>query len=185
MKEPVRQLWEQALVLRCQAGDDRAFEELVFAFHERLRNYVDRVLGNPGDAEDVLQEVWFDVYRKLPSLRSPRAIRRWLFTIARNKNAHHFRRNRMQMEPVEVTELADRSEPEPTFRDEDLRLISQCVAELSTEHREAVVLRYMEGMSYEDIARVADCPVGTVRSRLHYAKRVLKEEMKRFQDDTP
>ena len=185
MKEPVRRLWEQALVLRCQAGDDRAFEELIVAFHDRLKNYVDHVLGNPGNAEDVLQDVWFDVYRKLPSLRSPQAIRSWLFRIVRNKNAHHFRRDRIRTEPVDVAELADRSEPEPTFRDEDLRLISECVASLSTEHREVVVLRYMEGMSYEEIARIADCPVGTVRSRLYYAKRVLKEEMKRLRNDTP
>ena len=102
MKEPVRRLWEQALVLRCQAGDDHAFEELLVVFHDRLKNYIDRVLGNPGNAEDVLQEVWFDVYRKLPSLRSPKAIRSWLFRIVRNKNAHHFRRDRIQTEPLEV-----------------------------------------------------------------------------------
>ena len=184
MKEPERRIWEQALVLQCQAGDHHAFKELLGVFHDRLKNYIDRVLGNPGNAEDVLQEVWFDVYRKLPSLRSPKAIRSWLFRIVRNKNAHHFRRNRIQTEPFEVAELADKSQPEPTFRDEDIRLISECLASLSIEHREVVVLRYMENMSYEEIARAANCRVGTVRSRLHYAKRVLKKEMERLRNDT-
>lgn len=184
MKDPVRRLWEQALVLRCQAGDDHAFEELVVAFHDRLKNYIGRVLGNPGNAEDVLQEVWFDVYRKLPSLRSPRAIRSWLFRIVRNKNAHHFRRTRIQTEPLEAAELEDESQGEPTFPAEDIRLISECLASLSTEHREVVVLRFMEDMSYEEIAHAASCRVGTVRSRLYYAKQVLKEEIQRLRNDT-
>lgn len=184
MKEPVRRLWEQALVLRCQAGDDRAFEELLVAFHDRLKHYVEHVLGNPGNAEDVLQEVWLDVYRKLPSLRSPKAIRSWLFRIVRNKNAHHFRRDRMQTGPLDVADLADESEPEPTFGEEDLRLMSKCLASLSREHREVVVLRFMESLSYEEIARAANCRVGTVRSRLYYAKRALKREMERLRDDT-
>ena len=184
MKNSARRLWEQALVLRCQAGDDRAFEELVVAFHDRMKNYVDRVLGNPGNAEDILQEVWFDVYRKLPTLRSPKAIRGWLFRIVRNKNAHQFRRQRIPTESLEVAELADQSPPEPSFHDEDIRLLGDCLGSLSAEHREVVVLRFMEDMSYEEIARAANCRVGTVRSRLYYAKRVLKEEMQRLQNDS-
>jgi len=183
MNDPARRLWEQTLVLRCQAGDDRAFEELLAAFHGRLKNYVDRVLGNPGNADDILQEVWIDVYRKLPSLRSPQAIRSWLFRIVRNKNAHHFRRNRIQTESLEVTDLADQPQPEPTFGEEDVRAISRCLDRLSPEHREVVVLRFMEDMSYEEIAQAANCRVGTVRSRLYYAKRALKDEMERLQND--
>ncbi len=65
-----------------------------------------------------------------------------------------------------------------------MRLLSQCLEGLSAEHREVVVLRFMEDMSYEKIAHATNCRVGTVRSRLHYAKRVLKEEMERLQNDT-
>lgn len=185
MNDPARRLWEQALVIRCQAGDDRAFEELLAAFHDRLRSYIDHVLGNPGNADDVLQEVWCEVYRRLPTLRSPRAFRSWLFRIVRSQNAHHFRQARLPTEPLDPAELVDPSQPEPAFEEEDFRRMSECLTSLSAEHREAVVLRFMENMSYEEIARAAHCRVGTVRSRLHYAKRVLKQEMRRPHDGSP
>lgn len=127
--------------------------------------------------------MWFDVYRKLPSLRSPKAIRSWIFRIVRNKNAQHFRRNRILTESLEGTEPTDHSDPEPIFGDQDVRRLRECLASLSVEHREAVVLKFMEEMSYEEIARAANCCVGTVRSRLYYAKRVLKKKMERKQND--
>jgi RNA polymerase sigma-70 factor (ECF subfamily) len=179
MDDIASRLREQVLVLRCQAGDDDAFRELVEVFHGRLRDYIDQVLAAPNDAEDILQEVWFAVYRKLVSLRDPKAIRRWLYRIVRNKIAHRLRRARVRSEPLEAHDLAERGDAEPAFSDEDLRLLSECLDKLSAEHREVLLLRFMENMSYEEIATAIHCRLGTVRSRLHYSKRALKQELER------
>jgi RNA polymerase sigma-70 factor (ECF subfamily) len=78
-------IWEQTLVVRCQAGDDDAFAELMGLYEARLRYYVEGLAGRTNDADDILQDVWLDVYLKIHKLRSPKAFRAWLYRIARDK----------------------------------------------------------------------------------------------------
>jgi RNA polymerase sigma-70 factor (ECF subfamily) len=177
VKDIAGRLWEQALVVRSQAGDEKAFEELVRVFHKRISYYVERLVGDPHDAGDVLQDVWVDVYRQLPRLRSVKAFRAWLYRIARDKVYQMFRkRSRWMTEPVDMATVEDPSE-EPAFSDEDAGRIHECLDRLSPEHREVLVLRFVEDMSYEEIAAAIRCPLGTVQSRIHYAKSSLRTEM--------
>lgn len=168
------QLYEKLLVLRCQTGDERAVAELVERFHARLRYYVRKMLPELDQADDILQEVWFDVYRKLPQLREPGAFRAWLYRIARDRVYVVLRRRRPTYEPLAECDLAEAAYEEEELTPEDARRVHEALAKLPPDQREVLVLRFLEEMSYEDIARVSDSPLGTVRSRLHYAKRALR-----------
>lgn len=176
-----RQLWEQVLVLRFQSGDVSAFTEIVEAFQPRLRSFALSLSdGRTDEVDDILQDVWFDVYRQLPRLRRPGALRTWLYRITRNKLARAFHWRRLQ--PVSLDSSCEPAvdEAEPTFGPDDLEHLHKAMSLLSREHREAVALRFLERMSYEEIAEVTDSKVGTVRSRLHYAKKRLREDIERM-----
>ena len=175
MADIAEQLYERLLVLRFQAGDELAFGELVERYHVRLRYYVRKMLSQPAGADDVLQEVWFDVYRGLHSLREPEAFRAWLYRIARDRVFGLLRRQRPRFERLDDHELIGPVDEEEDFSPEDAERVHEALAQLPPEQREVLVLRFLEEMSYEDIARVSGSPLGTVRSRLHYAKRALRE----------
>ena len=180
MSETVEWLYERVLVLRCQAGDEAAFEEIVRRHHDRLRYYVQKMIGR-GEAEDVLQEVWLDVFRSIPRLREVGAFKNWLYRIARDRV---FRRLRQERSPISLNEASvEPSAPENgEFSEEDAARIHAALDDLSPEHREVLVLRFLEEMDYEQIAGVIGEPVGTVRSRLHYAKRALRCAIERMND---
>jgi RNA polymerase sigma-70 factor (ECF subfamily) len=171
MTESADQLYERVLVLRCQAGDEAAFAELVERYGPRLRYYL-RKMARDADAEDLLQEVWLDAFRGLHRLADPAALTAWLYRIARARAARRWRRGR----PAELPLTADVSPPadEDDFSAEDAEQVHAALDRLAPEHREVLVLRFLEGMSYETIAGVVGCQVGTVRSRLHYGKRALR-----------
>jgi len=179
MKRPTDQLQEQVLVLRCQAGDDRAFAELVERHHERLRYYAERLCGTAA-VDDILQDTWLDAYIHLPRLRAPAAFRAWLYRIARNKAFSDLRRRRRLPHSLPDGEWPAAPQDEPQFSAEDAAQIRSCLERLSVEHKEVLALRFVEEMDYEEIAGVVGCPVGTVRSRLYYAKMALRREMERM-----
>src|SRR5262245_17265757 len=100
MSDPAERLYQRVLVLRCQAGDEAAFAALVGEYGPRLRYYLRRLLGGRGaEAEDVLQDVWLDVYRAVPRLADPTAFPAWLYRIARDRAARLFRRRRPAPQP--------------------------------------------------------------------------------------
>ena len=179
MTDPAEQLYERLLVLRCQAGDEEAFAELVGRYGPRLRYYVRKLLGEVSSAEDVLQEVWLDVWRGLPRLAAPGALTAWLYRVARDRTFRALRRRRPEARPLEEGHLANGEAGEEEFGPEDAARIHAALDGLAAEHREVLVLRFLEGMAYEDIARVLGCPLGTVRSRIHYAKRALRRALER------
>ena len=183
MHDLADRLLDQVLVLRCQAGDDRAFEELVQRFGVRLRYYVARLAGSPNGVEDVLQDVWVDVYRNLGRLRSPGALRVWLYRIARDKAFRRLRERTRRPQALDELEALEARRDEPRFSASDAERVHACLDRLTAEHREVLALRFLEQMTYEDIARVVGCPLGTVRSRLHHAKLALRREMERTRDD--
>jgi RNA polymerase sigma-70 factor (ECF subfamily) len=171
-------LSEQLLVLRCQVGDEAAFAALVERYGPRLRYYLRKMLGRPGEVEDALQEVWFDVFRSVGRLGDPRAFPTWLYRIAHDRAARHFRRARPAPEPLpngEVGEDAGAGD----FTAEDAEQVHAALDALAPEHREVLVLRFLEEMSYEEIARATGGQLGTVKSRIHYAKRALRRALER------
>ena len=179
--EPIRpsvdEIGEVLLVLRAQRRDESAFEQLISRYADRLTYYVRRLLNTAEGVDDVLQEVWLAVFRQLPRLRSARAFSPWLYRIARNLA---FRRIRDRDEFVSVTDEIEpvaADSPEPEFGAEDAGLIHECLAKLSPHHREALTLRYVSEMTYEQIAETIDCKLGTVRSRLFHAKHALRRAM--------
>jgi RNA polymerase sigma-70 factor (ECF subfamily) len=168
------EIGETLLVLQAQRGNDHAFEQLMTRYAGRLKYYARRLLNTDHDVDDLLQEAWLAVFRQLPRLRSAAAFSPWVYRIVRNLA---FRRIRDQDRLVYLTEetepvVADSLEPE--FGADDARLIHECLAELSPHHREALTLRYVGEMTYEQIAETIGCRLGTVRSRLFHAKHALR-----------
>jgi RNA polymerase sigma-70 factor (ECF subfamily) len=171
MTEQVQRLYERVLVVRCQTGDEGAFAELVGLYTPRLRYYLAKMVGEHHAAEDVLQEVWLDVFRSLHCLADVGAFRAWVYRIAHDRACRLLRRRRPCL-PLDEEVIG--TDDEMTFSAEEAEWVHVALDGLSPEHREALVLRFVEGMAYEDIARVVGCPLGTVRSRLHHAKQALR-----------
>ena len=175
MTDAAGRLYERLLVVRCQVGDEAAFREVVEAYGPRLRYFLRKTLGGSGDVEDVLQEVWCDVVRGVPRLVDPGAFPAWLYRVARDRAFRQLRRRRGPSRLIEEVDVAD--EADDDFSAEDAGRVHAALDGLAPEHREVLVLRFLEEMDYESIAGVVGCRVGTVRSRLHYAKRALRRAL--------
>jgi RNA polymerase sigma-70 factor (ECF subfamily) len=180
MTDTADRLYEQVLVLRCQAGDEAGFAELVEHYQPRLRYFLRKMLGEVHAAEDALQEVWLDVFRAVSRLVDVGAFRAWLYRIARDRALRELRKRRPPYQPLEQVDLVDGGMEEAQFAAADVERIHAALDELAPEPREVLVLRYVEDMTYEEIARVVGCQLGTVRSRLHYAKRALRNILERM-----
>ncbi len=179
MTQSIESLHEQLLVLRFKAGDDRAFEELVDRFTPRLRYYISKLLGDTHAADDVLQEVWTVAFQGLPRLRNTRMSSPWLYRTARYCALQQLRRSgRMLTAHVDVKEIEQQA-VEGTFEAADAARVHEAFDELAPPHREVLVLRFLEGMSYAQIALIVGCTIGTVRSRIHYARHALKKALER------
>ncbi len=167
------------LVSRAQQGDRRAFEVLFERFQPRLRYYVRRLNGSDNHADDILQNVWLKVVRKIDSLSDPQAFVAWLYTIARREV---YGQGRIKDPFVELTdEHLDRvaGEGEVTFDDEDVTRIHQALARLKPRHREILTLSFLESLSHKEIGEVLGVNAGTIRSRIFYAKEALRTELER------
>jgi len=169
-----QKLHEQVLVLRCQAGDREAFASLFERYHVPLKYYLRRLVNSPEKADDVLQTVWLTALREIGRLRHSGAFRVWLYRLARNEALQQIRRDRRWREVEESLSVAEPDGHEDQFTAEDAARVHSALAELSPAHSEVLVLRYLEELSYEEIASVVGCELGTVRSRLHYAKRAMR-----------
>ena len=169
---------DQQLVTRVQQGDKRAFDLLVLKYQYRVHAIVGRFIRDSHEVEDITQEAFLKAYRALPSFRGDSQFYTWLFRIAVNtaKNYLVARSRRPPSSDVNLDDaefyagseqLKDLGTPEnQLFRDELEAVINKAIEELPEDLRTAVTLREYEGLSYEDIAGVMDCPVGTVRSRI-------------------
>jgi RNA polymerase sigma-70 factor (ECF subfamily) len=180
MTDSTDRLYERVLVLRCQARDEAAFAELVERYQPRLRYYLRKMLRDVQSAEDALQEVWLDVFRAVSRLADLGAFRAWLYRIARDRALRQLRKHRPPYQPLEEVDPVDGRTEEEHFTAEDVESIHAALDELAAEHREVLVLRYLETMTYEEIARVVGCQLGTVRSRLYYARHALRSVLERM-----
>ena len=162
-------------MLRSQLGDEAAFRELLLLHSSRLLAFVRRMMSGSADlAEDLAQEIWVAIFRGLPTLLDVTKFRPWAFRIARDRIYREFRRRKLpvdSMHDVDVESLADAIEPAPAIEPAELQ---QCLGALSLGHREVLMLRFFEEMDYEEIAHATGSTLGTVRSRIHYAKRALR-----------
>jgi RNA polymerase sigma-70 factor (ECF subfamily) len=180
MADLEKRLYEQVLVLRCQTGDEAAFAQLVERYGPRLLYYLQKVFSRKDGAEDVLQDVWLTVFRKVRDLTDPGAFTTWLYRIAQRRAHRVLRKRQLSCRPMEEAEqVADLSAEAPEFSAEEGQLIHAALDELTLEHREVLVLRFLEAMTYEDIAAVTGCQIGTVKSRLWHAKRALRRILER------
>lgn len=182
---------DQQLVERAQQGDKHAFELLVAKYQRKLARLLSRLIRDPAEIEDVSQEAFIKAYRALPSFRGDSAFYTWLYRIGIN-TAKNFLVSQGRRAPTTTDFNAEEAE---TFEDADqLRdintpeneLMSKQVAAtvnkameaLPEELRTALTLREIEGMSYEDIATLMDCPIGTVRSRIFRAREAVAERLR-------
>jgi RNA polymerase sigma-70 factor (ECF subfamily) len=163
------------LVLRCQAGDEAAFGQLLTSFGKRTLAHLRTLVGD--EAEDVQQEVWLTVYRRIGSLANPGGFRTWLFQTTRHRAIDYLRTRRREREifddeaAVDITRIAETENERVNLAG---GTVAAVFAQLTPSHREVLQLRYQEDLSYEEIALVSGCAVGTVRSRLHNARRHLQ-----------
>jgi RNA polymerase sigma-70 factor (ECF subfamily) len=163
------------LVLRCQSGEREAFEDLIAVMERPLLYYATSLTGNSDSGLDVLQEVWIKVFRGIRKLKDTGSLRSWLYSITHGIAVDRLRQNTSR-ERAEQVELEDFQEAEePSFAAEDAAAIHQALSEIGLKHREVLVLHFLEDLLIAEIAKVVGCSEGTVKSRLHYAKRAMEE----------
>src|SRR5687768_14015493 len=184
VREQLRSMDDSQVVSSFLAGEERAFQELVDRYQTRLLNFVFRTIGDREKAEDLVQEVYIRVYRHLHRFDRSKKFSTWIYTIASNLAKNELRnrsRNPLVLfqtikknwqdedRPLQFEDATSR--PDDLYRKRHLRaLVEDTVAKLPEHHREVFVLRELEGKSYEEIAEITDCNLGTVKSRLNRAR---------------
>ena len=178
---------DQTLIDQCLAGRREAFGQLVERYQHRLYHGLLHALGSAEDAQDIAQEAFVNAFEKLSSFKGEAAFYSWLFRIALNASISARRKTRRMSVSVELRREVSGLEPaddnpsnEPSYAmdvSDRQRLVRQALSELSEEFRTALVLKEMDGMSYEEIAAVVDVPLGTVRSRIHRARLELRAKL--------
>lgn len=165
------------LALRCQSGEPGAFEDLIAVMERPLLYYAMSLTGSEDGALDVLQDAWIKVFRGIHKLKDLGSLRPWLYSIVHGIAVDRIRSN-VSREQAESAHLEDFQEAEePSFAEEDAAAIHEALREIGLKHREVLVLHFLEDLSLAEIAKVVGCSEGTVKSRLHYAKRAMKEAL--------
>ena len=172
------------LVLRCQAGDETAFAKLMTTFGGKTLGYLRGIIGGD-DADDVQQEVWLSVYRHLADLAEPGAFRTWLFRTTRHRAIDFLRKRKRDHELIDDVPVDQVAVPDATEGEEgsaglvDMEALTAALMAMPPPQREVMLLRYRDGLSYQEIAQVIARPIGTVRTRLHHARKRLQETLLR------
>ena len=184
VREQLRQVDDGAVVSAFLGGEERAFQELVDRYQTRLLNFIYRTIGDRERAEDLVQEVFIRVYRHLHRFDRSKKFSTWIYTIASNLTKNELRnrsrnplvlfqaiRKNWQDEDRPLQFEDPSSRPDDLYRKRHLRdLVEQSVDQLPEHHRQVFVLRELEGKSYEEIAEITECNLGTVKSRLNRAR---------------
>ena len=185
---------DQALVVRVQAGDKQAFDLLVRKYQHRIIKLVGRFVRNSDEVQDITQEAFIKAYRAIGGFRGEAAFYTWLYRIAINTAKNYLVSNDRKMldyavdaDDAEQFEsgdwLREFATPERELLAQELKqTIFSTISKLPAELKEAITLREMENLSYEEIAQVMDCPIGTVRSRIFRAREVIDNEIRPLLD---
>ena len=201
MKKENKQMSEKAidqeLVKQAQAGDTKAFEMLVTRYQQKVANIISRYVRDRDEVLDVAQEVFIKVYKALPRFRGDSAFYTWIYRIAINTSKNHLvaRSRRIQnsdVEPEEAERYASALEmqnfdtPEAEYARQEIETaVTKAVDELPEDLRSAIVMREVDGLSYEEIAKAMDCPIGTVRSRIFRARDAIDRALKPLLAEKP
>jgi len=169
----------EKIVHRCQDGERTAFEELFEMYQPRLKYYVRRLDSGGANIDDTLQDIWLAVFKKIHKLKDANVFAVWLYRIARNKVYDEFRSKDRFARLPEEDEFSVSGSVEPVFDINDTEKLHMALNKLKPYHREVLTLSFIEQMPYQSIADVVGCSIGTVRSRIFYAKKSLREEMER------
>ena len=182
---------DQQLVVRAQRGDKRAFELLVLKYQRKLGRLLSRFVRDPAEVEDVTQEAFIKAYRALPSFRGDSAFYTWLYRIGINTAKNYLvalgRRaptttgfdNEEAENFEDADQLRDTNTPESELEGKEIAAtVNKAMDALPEDLRTAITLREIEGLSYEEIANVMNCPIGTVRSRIFRAREAIAAELR-------
>lgn len=185
------ELSDLSLVRRVQRGDKGAFDALVLKYQHKLVKLVMRYVRNPAEAEDIAQEAFIKAYRALPQFRGDSAFYTWLYRIAINtaKNAvvarerspidYDLDRNNSDESYDMQGRMKDSETPEGLVLTDEIRsTVNESIEALPEDLRTAIILRELEGLSYEEIASAMNCPVGTVRSRIFRAREAIDRRLR-------
>lgn len=174
MNRDEREVLEELLVLRCQDGEAEALDALARLWHPRILRHAARLTGDREAAQDVAQEVWMAIARSIGRLEDPARFRGWAYRIAVHKSRDWIRREQGRRRVMR--RAAEPGEQEPTVGDPHAEQgLPAILRSLSSEHRTMLSWHYLEDMSLREIAEVLAIPEGTVKSRLFYARKALRE----------
>jgi len=172
-------IYYELLVLRCQQGHKSAFEELIGMWEQRLFYYIHRLVDDEQDAWQIMQETWVKVLRSIRKLREPKKLPAWLYSTARNTAITHLRNEYTRESFLKNGDnVYYRTDCDNSMNFDNAEKVHYGLSMLSLQHREVLTLFFLQDLSVEDIADVLNIPVGTVKSRLYYAKRSLKTVLK-------
>lgn len=179
------------LVARVQRGDKQAFDLLVLKYQRKIMRLLSRMIREPSEIEDVAQEAFIKAYRALPQFRGDSAFYTWLYRIAINTARNWIATNKRRPTNSSVHEnedgetfdesdnLTDNSTPESELASREIaQTVNKAIEDLPEELRNAIVMREIDGMSYEDIAQSMNCPIGTVRSRIFRAREAIATRLR-------
>jgi RNA polymerase sigma-70 factor (ECF subfamily) len=168
-------IYQELLVLRCRRGEKAALEELVRTWEQRLLYFIRRLVDEEQDAWDVLQQTWLRVLTGIGGLREPGSLGPWLYQVARHTAFNHGQVRatyRRFLEDYQAMATDDQDPRRDHF--EDAEELHRGLVQLPLPHREVLTLFYLEDFSIGEIAAILDVPAGTVKSRLHHAKKALR-----------
>jgi RNA polymerase sigma-70 factor, ECF subfamily len=182
---------DQQLVERAQSGDKRAFELLVIKYQRKVERLLSRIIRDHGEIEDVTQEAFIKAYRALANFRGDSAFYTWLYRIAVN-TAKNYLISQGRRAPTsteydaeeaevfeEATGLRDIATPDAELMSKQIgEIVNRTIDALPEELRTAITLREIDGLAYEEIAQIMDCPIGTVRSRIFRAREAVAEQLR-------
>ena len=185
------------LVARVQRGDKQAFDLLVLKYQRKIMRLLSRMIRDPAEVEDVAQESFIKAYRALPQFRGESAFYTWLYRIAINTARNWLAQNKRRPSAPsayeseegetfnETDNLTDSSNPESEMASRQIaETVNKAMNDLPEELRNAIVMREIDGMSYEDIAHSMNCPIGTVRSRIFRAREAIATRLKPLLGET-
>ena len=168
------------LVLRAQSGDKAAFDELLKSIQTALFRYIFRLVGEHGLAEDVTQEVFLIVYRKIRWLENPQLFRAWVYRIASREAFKRLKREKQWTEQIRDEEILEKvfaAETEKIYEPEFIEKLPMLISTISPASRAVLILHYLDEMSLSEIAEILDISLGTVKSRLAYGLASLREKI--------
>ena len=180
---------DKQLVERVRRGDKRAFDLLILKYQHKIISIVGRYLGDQNDVQDVSQETFIKAYRAIPNFRGESAFYTWLYRIAVNTAKNHLVSKSRRPPNIDIdiddgefqnnsAVLRDNESPQASLATSQMeQVIFRSIENLPSELRIAVTLREFDGLSYEEIARIMDCPVGTVRSRIFRAREAIEKKI--------